>query len=223
MIKINQLRAGINDPPDNLEEFIDPLNRGFARFGLISLDDDKTILRIASFLGQYSVETDNFKKMREIMYYKHHPENKIPRLYDVFKNNKMTVFSSPEEALKYEEKPEACANKVYANILGNGNEASGDGYKFRGGGLPHLTGKGQYNLCGVELGIDLLNHPELIETPEIAVLAGCWYWRANNLNRYADTKSFELLTGAINKARFKIKERITAIYRFISVLEKKWD
>lgn len=221
MITIEQLRAGLNDPPDNLEEFIKPLNEGFSKFGLISLDDDKTILRISCFLGQYSIETDEFRKMRENLYYKHHPENAVPRLYEVFKNNKVRVFSSPEEALDYEENSEKCANKVYANILGNGNEKSGDGYKYRGGGLPHLTGKGQYNLCGVDIGYDLLKYPELIEKPEVAVLAGCWYWRSNNLNRYADTKSFELLTGAINKARLKLKERIAKIYQFISILEKK--
>lgn len=215
MITIDQLRAGLVSPPDNLEEFIDPINEGFTDF---KIDTD---LRIACFLGQAVVETNEFRSMRENMNYKHHPENKIPRLYEVFKNNRPVVFKSPEEALAYEGKPQAIANKVYANKLGNGNEQSGDGYKYRGGGLFHLTGKGQYNLAGVDLHIDLINNPELIETPRYAVLTGCWFWKSKALNRYADTKSFELLTKAVNVAKLKLKERIGATLTYLQILERR--
>lgn len=214
MITIDQLRAGITNSPDNLEDFIDPLNEG------IDYAQLNTHLRLASFLGQALIESDNFTKMRENMMYHHHPENAIPRLYEVFKNNKVPVFSSPEEAEEYEGKPEAIANKVYANILGNGNEDSGDGWKFRGGGLFGVTGKGQFNLCGVALDVDLVNNPELIETPRYAVMSGMWYWKTNGLNRYADNKSFELLTRAVNRAKLKLIERIAATQRYLSILEQ---
>ena len=91
-------------------------------------------------------------------------------------------YFTQAQAEQYAHKPYAIASRVYANRLGNGSEASGDGGKYRGRGLIQITGKENYRLIGSGLGIDLVSRPEVLENAEFAVASACEYWRRRNLS-----------------------------------------
>lgn len=100
-------------------------------------------------------------------------------------------FPDDIAANEYARKPEMIANKVYANRMGNGDEASGDGWKYRGRGLIQITGKNNYEDLNVDMlgrnpGINLLQNPDLLATPEYAALSAAWFWKKSGLNELAD-------------------------------------
>lgn len=97
-------------------------------------------------------------------------------------------FPTLEFAAPFAHNPEKLANRVYADRLGNGDEASGDGWKFRGRGSLQITGFKNYSDCRRFLGIDLLSNPELAVYPQYAFRVGAWFWRANGLNAHADAR-----------------------------------
>jgi putative chitinase len=98
--------------------------------------------------------------------------------------------------------PMKFANLVYAHINGNGNESSGDGYAFRGGGIFQNTGRDAYRRVGAALGVDLENNPELLRTdPLIACLAAGWYWTTNKFSALADADRFDEISNILNTGR----------------------
>lgn len=109
-------------------------------------------------------------------------------------------FKTEEEAKKYARKPEAIANKVYANRMGNGNDASGDGWRYRGRGLIQLTGKENYQSLSIALKEDFIIFPDLLSTPKYAALSSGWYWKKKKLNERADKM---ILKGNDEEAVFK--------------------
>ena len=102
--------------------------------------------------------------------------------------------------------------------MGNRNEASGDGYLFRGRGLPQLTGHDLYFHFGQFIGEDLVKNPALVATPKYAALAGAWYWKTHNLNHYADQEDWKKVTEIINGGDFGLEQRIAVIKQSIDVL-----
>ena len=104
------------------------------------------------------------------------------------------------QAAAYARQPQRIANRAYANRMGNRNEASGDGWNYRGRGLPHLTGRGNYRAAGSGLGLPLEQNPDRVADPEAAVLVGAWYWKANGLNALADRWQLDAITRGINGA-----------------------
>jgi putative chitinase len=107
-------------------------------------------------------------------------------------------YFTPQQCADYAREPERIANRVYANRNGNGPEETGDGWLYRGRGLIQITGAANYRRCGVDLNIDLLAEPELIEQPTYAALSAAWYWRANGCNELADAGNFAGITRRIN-------------------------
>jgi putative chitinase len=93
---------------------------------------------------------------------------------------------------------EKMANRVYAGRMGNGPEASGDGFRYRGRGLIQITGRDMYLRCGQALQLSLLDRPELLEQPEYAALSAAWYWWDRGLNELADAGLFDRITRVIN-------------------------
>lgn len=90
------------------------------------------------------------------------------------------------------------AQSRYEGRTDLGNTQPGDGHKFLGRGLIQITGRTNYELCGQALGIDLINHPELLEQPAYAVASAVWYWLSNNINEKADQDNLEKVTKAVN-------------------------
>lgn len=90
------------------------------------------------------------------------------------------------------------AQKGYEGRKDLGNIIKGDGTKFKGRGLIQITGRANYDAFGKAVGKDFLSQPELVETPEYAVMTACWYWKSKKLNQFADSGNFKGLTKAIN-------------------------
>lgn len=146
-----------------------------------------TQLRIAHFLAQLSYETLGFTALIENTNYS------ATRLREVFPN-----YFTLSQASAYANKPANIANRVYANRLGNGNEASGDGYKYRGRGLIHLTGKSNYQAYTNYSGTNIVDNPDLAARIDIALDIAGWFWSARNINQYADNDDLVGVTKNVN-------------------------
>jgi putative chitinase len=110
-------------------------------------------------------------------------------------------------ALALHRQPEAIANTVYANRMGNGNIESGDGWRHRGMGLKQLTGKDNQKRCGDALGMDFIKNPELLLTPEGASMSAAWFWSVNKCGPIADSGDFVALTKKINGGTIGLEDR----------------
>ena len=156
----------------------------------------------AMFIAQYGHETQGYTRLSENLNYS------ANGLVNVFRK----YFPTLNLAKQYERKPQAIANKVYANRMGNGSEASGDGWKYRGRGLPHLTGKDNYGKFQAWLGKTV--EPEELSTDlNLAIKDGVWYWLANGL---ANLGSVEKVTVRINGGTNGLEERCK-LYRDLMV------
>ena len=148
-----------------------------------------TRLRICHFLAQILHESGHLKYKSENLNYS----------ADGLRKTFSKYFPNDDVAKQYARQPQKIANRVYANRMGNGDEKSGDGWKFRGRGLIELTGKTNYINCGRELGIDLANNPDLITSdPKVNIQVACWFWKKNDLNIYADNDDIKTITKRIN-------------------------
>jgi putative chitinase len=156
--------------------------------------------RIASFLAQCGHESAGFTVLQENLNYSADGLNKIFKKY----------FPTLDSAQPYARKPEMIANRVYANRMGNGDEASGEGYKYRGRGPIQLTGKDNYAACSDFLFQDdtLLQNPDMLLDSEYALHSACWFWWKNDLNNYADSGDLVTMTKRINGGTIGLEDRI---------------
>ena len=154
--------------------------------------------RIAAFIAQCAHESGNFIFLSENLNYKAESLTKIFSKY----------FKDIGTAKQYEKQPEKIANKIYADRMGNGNEASGDGYRFCGRGLIQLTGRDNYTFFAGSLDIPVEEASEYLATFEGAAQSACWFWETNNLNRFADSGDIKGLTRAINGGYIGLEDRI---------------
>jgi putative chitinase len=119
-------------------------------------------------------------------------------------------------AQQFANNPEKIANKVYAGRMGNTEE--GDGWKYHGRGVIQLTGRDNYRNCGAALGMDLINHPELLAMPKGAALSAGWFWGKKGLNDLADIKDYETMTKRINGGTLGLEDRVSKINKALEVL-----
>jgi putative chitinase len=149
-----------------------------------------TPLRQRHFLAQLLHESAGFNAVRENLNYSGEA------LWRTFPRH----FATQAEAMTFARQPERIANRVYANRMSNGNEASGDGWRFIGRGLIQITGRANYTAVSCALFGDdrLLTNPELLEQPRNAVESACWFWKSNNLNQFADRDDINTVTRRIN-------------------------
>lgn len=182
-----------------LERFVDPLNATFAEFSINTAEDR------AAFLGQFAHETQGFTHLEENLNYS------AERLVAVWPKR-----FTPGMAEEYAHKPERIANLVYADRMKNGNEASGDGYRYRGRGLSHLTGKSNYSACGLELGLDLVDDPDSVAQPVLGCRTGGWFW--NHINGNSLVGDFPTLTLRINGGHLGLDSRLAYRDRALAAL-----
>jgi putative chitinase len=147
-----------------------------------------TPLRLAHFLSQCGHESAGFKAVTENLNYG------AKGLLSIFKK----YFPTEAKALEYERKPEKIANLVYASRMSNGDEASGDGWKFRGRGYIQLTGKANYTEFNKAVSENLLETPDLVAT-KYPLLSAAWYWNSRNLNNDADKGASNDVVTAVTK------------------------
>ena len=105
-----------------------------------------------------------------------------------------------------------------AKRLGNTPEADGDGQKYRGRGLIQITGRANYAECGEALGLDLVNHPELLEKPQHACMSAAWFWSSRGLSTLADAGKFDTITRRINGGQNGAADRQALYARALKVL-----
>ena len=134
-----------------------------------------TPLRLAHFLAQCGHESGGFRVTQENLNYS------AKGLMGIFKK----YFPTEAIANAYQRNPQKIANKVYANRMSNGDEASGDGFKFRGRGYIQLTGRANYTEFGKSIGEDITNNPDIVSGKH-ALLSAAWFWSKNGLNKMAD-------------------------------------
>ena len=167
-----------------------------------------SIERISSFMAQCSHESGSFKSLSENLNYGWQGLRKTFPKY----------FPTDELAKSYERKPEKIANRVYANRMGNGNEESGDGWKYRGRGLIQLTGKNNYTSFANSIQFSLEKVIEYLGTFDGAVHSACWFWQKNNLNSFADIEDIKGMTKIINGGYNGLEDRIKHYEHAKSVL-----
>ena len=175
------------------EEFAPILNELFPKFNL----NEPAV--IAAFIAQAMHESAEFTRLTESFNYS--PE---VRLFNTF----TTRFKTIQIAKNYFGKPEAIANFVYANRMGNGSEESGDGWRYRGRGVIQLTGKNNYVRFNEHAEQNIIENPDLVASnKELALRSACWFWEKNNLNQFADNKDFRELTRRINGGYNGLEDR----------------
>ncbi len=155
--------------------------------------------RIAAFLGQTAAESGGFRRLEEDLGYS------APRLCQVWPSRFPTLASAQPFAFR----PEALANQVYANRMGNGDAASGDGWRFRGRGLIQLTGRAAYERFAASCGLGLDDVINAAATADGAARTAIWFWESNGLNGLADAWALDRITMRINGGMQGAAERVT--------------
>ena len=165
--------------------------------------------RLCHFMGQIFVETGGFSTMVENLNYRN-----PARLDAIFS----AVRGIEDARALIRLGPEAIANRVYANRLGNGNEASGDGWSYRGSGYKQLTGRSNYRDIGNIVGIDIESNPDLAREPKDAARVAFAFWDARNCSPLADRGDVEGVTAKINgPAKLALADRRAATARALGI------
>jgi putative chitinase len=189
-----QLQSCIGNNP-HLEGWTEALNKILPDY------DINTPERVSAFIAQCAHESGNFTALHENLNYRAVTLRKIFPKY----------FPDDAIAEQYASQPnkaELIANRVYASRMGNGDEASGDGYRYCGRGLIQLTGKENYSWFAASLEMPVEEVPAYLQTFEGAVQSACWFWETNNLNQWADKGDILTLTKRINGGTIGLDDRI---------------
>lgn len=197
MVNANQLQKLHIGP-----EWVPALNDTFARFGIA------TPRQQAGFIGQCSHECGNFKVLEENLNYR------AATLMKLWPKR----FPTLEIANEYAGNARKIANKVYSSRMGNRDESSGDGYRFRGRGAIQLTGHSGYYHAGQALGVDFVKDPDLVATPTYAALTAGWFWSTHKCNELAEAADWTGLTKKINGGVIGLAERVKHINEALALL-----
>ena len=202
---IDQLKAaGVKQP----DQWLEPVQKALARFGI------ESPRQVAAWLAQTAHESLGYTVLQENLNYSAEgmagiwparfaekgPDNKP--IKDAKGKNVPNKF-----ALALHRKPEALANVVYGNRMGNGPIESGDGWLYRGRGLKQLTGQDNYKRCGDALGEDYVSSPDYLLVPSHAAMTAAWFWAANKCGALADADDFVGLTKRINGGTIGLEDR----------------
>lgn len=190
MITLEQLKEIIPNNP-NVEQWHQALEQLLPEYSI------NTPERIAAFIAQCAHESAEFTAIKENLNYRAESLQKTFHKY----------FPTPELAQQYAKQPERIANRVYADRMGNGDESSGDGYRYCGRGLIQLTGKNNYQAFADSMECSLESAVEYLATFEGAVQSACWFWETNNLNELADAGDIKAMTKRINGGYIGLEDR----------------
>jgi putative chitinase len=177
-----------------LDQWCEALNEILPEYGI------DTPQRVAAFIAQCAHESGGFRALKENLNYR--PET-LRKLFSKY-------FPTDDLARAYASMPnkqEAIANRIYASRMGNGDEQSGDGFRFCGRGLIQLTGRDNYTFFAGSLDIPVEEAAEYLQTFEGAVQSACWFWETNNLNQYADSGDILTMTKRINGGTIGLEDR----------------
>jgi putative chitinase len=190
MLTHSQLRAVMPQAGERAAVFLEPIVDTFHEFAI------NTPARQAAFLAQIAHESGELRSLEENLNYR------AERLLEIFPGR-----FTDSEADAYEHHPQKIANRVYANRFGNGDEASGDGWRFRGRGLIGVTFRHNYWACGLALRVDLVANPDLLLQPVYAARSAGWFFQAHGCNELADKSLFRRISLAVNPGGAGLKAR----------------
>lgn len=179
-------------PKERLAIFVEPLNKVCIKYHI------DTVNRLASFLAQVGHESGGFRYTAENLNYS---QEALMRVFPKY-------FRTAAQASAYARKPEKIANRVYANRMGNGDEGSGDGFRYRGRGLIQLTGKTNISNFANDLEMSIDQALVYLDTPEGAVMSAGWYWDKNLLNQWADKGDIVRQSKIINGGTNGLQDRL---------------
>lgn len=198
MVNADQLKLMKIDP-----SLVQVFNDTFQKWGI------NTPQQQAAFIGQCGHESGNFTKLEENLNYS------ADRLMVIWPKR----FPTINIAQPYHRNPRKIANKVYANRMGNRDEASDDGWRFRGSGWLQLTGHDNFYHAGKALGVDLVMKPDLVRTPEYAAQTAGWFWATHNCNQLAAAGDWNGLTKKINGGTIGINDRIHHTQMALAIMD----
>jgi putative chitinase len=176
---------------NNVEQWFEALNANLPTYEI------NTVERVSAFIAQCAHESGGFKRLKENLNYKWESLRRVFPKY----------FPTDELAQEYAHKQEQIANRVYGGRMGNGDESSGDGFRYCGRGLIQLTGKNNYTKFADSIHMAVEEVPSLLETYDGAVKSACWFWHTNNLNQWADVGDIVTMTKRINGGTIGLEDR----------------
>lgn len=189
------------------EGWVKAMNVVFPKYGIT------TPVRQAAFIAQCGHESGGWSTFVENLNYSAKSLNTVFPKYFV---------KAGRNAEEYAHQPEKIANIVYANRMGNGDTASGDGFRYRGRGPIQLTGKWNYRAFNEAFGVDVINRPDLVqENKKIALMAAIWFWNTNDLNKLADEQDIKTMTKRINGGYIGLEDRISQFNRVMAMMNMK--
>jgi putative chitinase len=165
-------------------------------------------LRIAHFMAQIEHES-GLKPISENLNYS---QAGLLATFGKYFNN------SPNDAKLYARQPEKIANRVYANRMGNGDEKSGEGWKYRGRGFLQITGKENYFNLANDTDIDCLKNPDLLLEEPNAMISALWFWKKKGLNIFADEDNLSTITKRINGGFIGIEHRKQLLVKWKNIV-----
>lgn len=191
LVTFEQLNDFFEDTSEDIiERFVEPLNE------VLTFYEINTPQRISMFLAQVGHESGGLRTIKENLNYS------ADGLKRVFPKYFRTV--NPAD---YAKRPEKIANRVYANRMGNGDEASGDGFRYCGRGLIQLTGKSNYQAFAADMEMDFAEATEWLSTEEGATWSAGWFWDSRELNKWADQGDIVTVTKKINGGTIGLEDR----------------
>ena len=170
---------------------------------------------VAGFLANCTHESDRFAQLSENLNYS---AQGLANTWTRFSVTGKRGGAPTPEAIGIARQPFMIANIAYANRMGNGDENSGDGWRFRGRGLIQVTGRANYEALAEAWGVDCVNKPELLATPEGAVVSACWFWKSNGCNELAQAGDWLALRKRVNGGTVGIDEVNALIQRALEAL-----
>lgn len=169
-----------------------------AMLEILPLWDINTIPRVAGFIAQCGHESGGFRVVSENLNYSAKALNVIFPKY--FKR-------AGRDANEYHRQPEKIANVIYANRMDNGDTDSGDGWRFRGGGLIQLTGRYNYTEFAEDVDMTVEEAVDYVRTKKGALDSACWFWDENNINKHCDNMDILKMTKRINGGTIGLEDR----------------
>jgi len=176
---------------NNVEQWFEALNTNLPTYEI------NTVERVSAFIAQCAHESGGFRRLKENLNYKWESLRRVFPKY----------FPTDDVAQEYAHKPEQIANRVYGGRMGNGDESTGDGFRYCGRGLIQLTGRNNYTKFAESIHMAVEEVPTLLETYDGAVKSACWFWQTNNLNQWADVGDIVTMTKRINGGTIGLEDR----------------
>lgn len=200
----SKLAAAANISAELAEKWAGPLGAAMDKFVI------NTPRRQAQFIAQIAHESGGFKQLTENLNYS------AQGLASTWPGRFSTGTGPNELAREIARNPEKIANAAYG--LRMGNNAQGDGWRYRGRGLIQLTGKANYQAAASAIGAPLVEQPDLVAEPAMAAMTAAWFWSKNGLNALADSGDTRAVTKRINGGTTGLDDRLARYVRAEKVL-----